>query len=201
MTDPPNAADGHPARRQQIWCAVSDQPVHAGLARVSLAAARRVFDGAALVAQQLGRSDAVARLEAARLGAPSLIRLLRWLVAAGPACLVRVDNAKEVLRRCPKTAGQQLGLLRVLVGDMRAARQGFCCRPQAWVGRRRSSGARAISGVCCPARRDATEGQRDGPRGPRINVSRSIGGAIWRLPAVYLQTRGEVAKRLKAAVC
>src|SRR5436190_15968914 len=40
-----------------------------------------LLDGAALAAQQLRRSDVVQRLEAAWVGAPSLVRLLRWLVA------------------------------------------------------------------------------------------------------------------------
>jgi hypothetical protein len=77
-----------------------------------------LLDGAALAAQQLGRSDVAARLEAAWVGAPSLARLLRWLVAPGQASLTPVSKAKRALKWCPKSDGRQLGFLRILAGDL-----------------------------------------------------------------------------------
>lgn len=80
-----------------------------------------LLDGAALAAQQLGRADVSKRLEAAWRAAPTLMRLLRWLVADGDAPTMLRAKAKKALARCPKTAGRQTGLLLVLVGDLRAA--------------------------------------------------------------------------------
>jgi hypothetical protein len=80
-----------------------------------------LLDGAALAAQQLGRSDVAARLEAAWVGAPSMARLLRWLVAPGQASVTLVTKAKRALKSCPKTDGRQLGFLRVLAGDVGGA--------------------------------------------------------------------------------
>jgi hypothetical protein len=80
-----------------------------------------LLDGAALAAQQLKRSDLAERLAAAWHAAPTLARLLRWLVTGvrRPSAL-RV-NARKIVLRCPKTAGRQLGLLRLLAGDISAA--------------------------------------------------------------------------------
>lgn len=80
-----------------------------------------LLDGAALAAQQLKRSDVAERLAAAWHAAPTLARLLRWLVTEdrGPTAL-RV-KARKIVSRCPKTAGRQLGLLRLLASDIRAA--------------------------------------------------------------------------------
>lgn len=80
-----------------------------------------LLDGAALAAQQLGRSDVDARLEAAWVGAPSMARLLRWLVAPGSPSLTLVTKAGRALKRCPKTDGRQLGLLRIVTGDLGGA--------------------------------------------------------------------------------
>jgi hypothetical protein len=80
-----------------------------------------LLDGAALAAQQLGRSDVAARLEAAWVGAPSLVRLLRWLVAPGLPSLTLVTKAGRALKRCPKTDGRQLGLLRIITADLGGA--------------------------------------------------------------------------------
>jgi hypothetical protein len=80
-----------------------------------------LLDGAALAAQQLGRADGPRRLEAAWRGAPTLRRLLRWIASDGHTVATVRAKAKKALTRCPKTAGRQLGLLRVLVGDLRAA--------------------------------------------------------------------------------
>lgn len=81
----------------------------------------QLLDGSALAAQQLGRSDVPRRLEAAWRGAPSLPRLLRWIASDGHTLAALRAKAKKALTRCPKTAGRQLGLLRVLVGDLPAA--------------------------------------------------------------------------------
>lgn len=113
------------------WCeALVDRGDGAGALRAYEASAAlagkslwrgELFDGAALAAQQLGRSDVSRRLEAAWRAAPTLIRLLRWLAADGRAPTVLRTRTKKALARCPKTAGRQLGLLRVLRGDLRAA--------------------------------------------------------------------------------
>jgi len=80
-----------------------------------------LLDGGALAAQQLGRPDVPKRLETAWRTAPTLTRLLRWLPANGHTPTGLRAKAKKALARCPKTAGRQLGLLRVLVGDAGAA--------------------------------------------------------------------------------
>jgi hypothetical protein len=80
-----------------------------------------LLDGAALAAQQLGRADVSKRLDAAWRAAPTLIRLLRWLAADGRVPTALRTRAKKGPARCPTTAGRQLGLLRVLMGDLRAA--------------------------------------------------------------------------------
>ena len=80
-----------------------------------------LLDGAALAAQELGRPDLCARLETAWCAAPTLPRLLRWLVAVdGHEQSIRT-KATMALARCPKTAARQIGLLRVLVGDVTEA--------------------------------------------------------------------------------
>ena len=81
----------------------------------------QLLDGSVLAAQQLGRTDVSKRLEAAWRAAPTLTRLLRWLVDDGHTPTMLRAKAKRALTRCPRTAGRQLGLLRVLVGDLRAA--------------------------------------------------------------------------------
>lgn len=80
-----------------------------------------LLDGAALAAQQLRRADGPRRLESAWRGAPTLPRLLRWIASDGHTVATVRAKAKKALARCPKTAGRQLGLLRVLVGDVDAA--------------------------------------------------------------------------------
>jgi hypothetical protein len=80
-----------------------------------------LLDGAALAAQELGRSDLSRRLEAAWRAAPTLTRLLRWLVADGYEWEPIRAKAAKALARCPKTAARQIGLLRVLVGDVSGA--------------------------------------------------------------------------------
>lgn len=80
-----------------------------------------LLDGAALAAQQLGRSDVVTRLERAWTGVPSLPRLLRWLVAPRQASPTLRTKAERALKSCPKTDRRQLGFLRVIAGDLRGA--------------------------------------------------------------------------------
>lgn len=80
-----------------------------------------LLDGAALAAQELGRSDLSKRLEAAWRAAPTMIRLLRWLAVDGDELERIRTRAASALPRCPKTAAGQIGLLRVLVGDVTGA--------------------------------------------------------------------------------
>lgn len=83
---------------------------------------RGVFlDGAALAAQQLGRRDVTKCLRAAWLGAPTLVRLLRWLSAGGPAASTVLMRARQALEQCPTQSSRQLGLLHLLTGNMREA--------------------------------------------------------------------------------
>ena len=79
------------------------------------------LDGVALAAQELGRRDAAERLQAAWLGAPSVVRLLRWLGAGTSAAAALATRAHEAIGRCPSRAGRQVGLLSVLTGDVPAA--------------------------------------------------------------------------------
>lgn len=79
------------------------------------------LDGAALAAQRLGRRDATGRLEAAWLGAPSLVRLLRWLGASHPRTTTLMRRAEMAIKHCPATAARQLGLLHLLTGDVHSA--------------------------------------------------------------------------------
>ncbi len=80
-----------------------------------------LLDGAALAAQELGRSDLSKRLEAAWRAAPTMTRLLRWLAVDGDEHERIRSKAARSLARCPKTATRQIGLLRVLVGDVTGA--------------------------------------------------------------------------------
>jgi hypothetical protein len=80
-----------------------------------------LLDGAALAAQQLKQSDVAERRGAAWHAAPTLPRLLRWLVTESRAPTDLRPKARKIVSRCPKTAGRQLGLLRLLAGDIRAA--------------------------------------------------------------------------------
>jgi hypothetical protein len=80
-----------------------------------------LLDGAALAAQELGRSDLSKRLEASWRTAPTMPRLLRWLAVDGDDDELIRSKAAKSLARCPKTAARQTGLLRVLVGDVAGA--------------------------------------------------------------------------------
>jgi hypothetical protein len=80
-----------------------------------------MLDGGALAARQLKRSDVTRRLAAAWHAAPTLPRLLRWLVTEDRSPTNLRAKAKKTVSRCPKTAGRQLGLLRLLACDISAA--------------------------------------------------------------------------------
>ena len=80
-----------------------------------------LLDGAALAAQELGRPDLSKRLEAAWRAAPTMTRLLRWLAVDGDEIECIRSKAGRCQTRCPKTAARQIGLLRVLVGDVTGA--------------------------------------------------------------------------------
>lgn len=79
------------------------------------------LDGAALAAQQLGRRDASKRLEAAWRGAPSLVRLVRWLGAGTPSASTVIKRAKRAIEHFPGKAARQRGMLHLLTGDAHAA--------------------------------------------------------------------------------
>ena len=79
------------------------------------------LDGAALAAQQLGRRDATKCLEAAWLGAPSIVRLLRWLGAGTPSASTLGKRVVAATQSCPAKAARQRGLLHILAGDVKAA--------------------------------------------------------------------------------
>jgi hypothetical protein len=80
-----------------------------------------LLDGAALAAQELDRPDLSKRLEAAWRAAPSLTRLLRWLTVDGNEQEPIRTKATRAVTRCPKMAVRQIGLLRVLLGDVTGA--------------------------------------------------------------------------------
>ncbi len=79
------------------------------------------LDGAALSAQLLGRKDLVKKLEAAWLGAPTLARLLRWLLAGEPSAAALRKRAAGALRTCPTKSSRIVGVLHVIVGDIQEA--------------------------------------------------------------------------------
>jgi hypothetical protein len=81
----------------------------------------QLLDGAALAAQELGRRDLSRRLEAAWRAAPTLTRLLRWLVVEGHELEPIRTKARRALAHCPKMAARQIGLLHVLLGDLTGA--------------------------------------------------------------------------------
>lgn len=79
------------------------------------------LDGAALAAAQLGRADTPHRLKAAWLGAPSLARLLRWLMADEPEAATLKRRATVALEKCPAKDSRLMGLLHVVSGDFAPA--------------------------------------------------------------------------------
>jgi hypothetical protein len=106
---------------QRDWpAALKASDAAAGLVRESHWRAE-LLDGAALAAQELRRPDLSKRLEAAWRSAPTMTRLLRWLVVDGDKHERIRSRAANALARCPKSAARQIGLLRVLVGDVTGA--------------------------------------------------------------------------------
>lgn len=79
------------------------------------------LDGAALAAEVLKRKDAAKRLEVAWLGAPSLGRMLRWLLAEEPSAATVKRRAATALQASSTKSARLLGLLHVLVHDIPAA--------------------------------------------------------------------------------
>lgn len=82
------------------------------------------LDGAALAAQVLGNNDLVNELETAWLGAPSLTRLVRWLLAGEPSAATLRKRAAEAIDRNSTKAARVVGVLSLLTGNIaRAAHQ------------------------------------------------------------------------------
>ena len=79
------------------------------------------LDGAALMASKLGRNDTKKKLEAAWLGAPSLARLLRWVVADDAKGASIRRRAAAALEADATDSSRLVAFLRVLVGDVPAA--------------------------------------------------------------------------------
>jgi len=86
------------------------------------------LDGAALAAQQLGRKDLSPWLERAWRGAPSMLRLRRWLGSGRGKAAIR-RRAAEALAACPKQAHRQRAFLHVLQGDFEAAAKRLAFAP------------------------------------------------------------------------
>jgi hypothetical protein len=115
----------------RAWCAaVARQGDWAAALRVNDEAATLVrsaaeradfHDEAALAARELGRADVVARLETAWRTAPTLARLLRWLLAGAPNARAIRARAKEAHATCPGRAGAQRALLAILAGALEEA--------------------------------------------------------------------------------
>jgi hypothetical protein len=76
------------------------------------------FDQAALAAVQLGRSDVTQRLEAAWRGAPSLARLLRWLMACDPSPETLRKRAASALADSRGHTPRLQAVLHLAVGDV-----------------------------------------------------------------------------------
>jgi hypothetical protein len=79
------------------------------------------LDGAALAARELGRHDATKRLEVAFRQAPSLVRLLRWLIDDEPSAIALRKRASSILKDSPTKASRLLGVLHLVAGDAAAA--------------------------------------------------------------------------------
>lgn len=80
-----------------------------------------LLDRAALAAQALGRLDTPKKLEAAWLVAPSLARLLRWLLAETPNSTTIRKRVASALKACPTQAPRLVGFLHVLIGDIESS--------------------------------------------------------------------------------
>jgi tetratricopeptide (TPR) repeat protein len=87
------------------------------------------LDGAALAAATLGRKDATKKLEAAWVGAPSLARLLRWLVADGANASTICKRASATVDASPTRAKRLHAFLHVIVGDISSAAKALKSAP------------------------------------------------------------------------
>jgi hypothetical protein len=87
------------------------------------------LDGAALAASKLERKDATKKLEAAWLGAPSIARLQRWLVADDANGATIRKRAAAALEKTPTRSSRLVALLHVLVGDVPAAAKALKSAP------------------------------------------------------------------------
>ena len=79
------------------------------------------LDGAALAAQVLERRDATEKLGVAWMRAPSLLRLLRWLLAGKSTAAMLRKRARTALEASPTKSPRLLGLLHVVLGDVPVA--------------------------------------------------------------------------------
>ena len=79
------------------------------------------LDGAALAASKLGRKDATKKLEAAWVGAPSLARILRWLVADDANAATIRKRAAATIDASPTRSKRLHAFLHVIVGDVPSA--------------------------------------------------------------------------------
>ncbi len=79
------------------------------------------LDGAALAASKLGREDAAKKLEAAWVGAPSLARLLRWLVVDDANAATIRERAAATIDASPTRSRRLHAFLDVIVGDIPSA--------------------------------------------------------------------------------
>lgn len=86
------------------------------------------LDGAALAAQELGKKDLSPWLERAWRGAPSMLRLRRWLGSAGSKAALR-KRVSEALGTCPKQAYRQRAFLLVLKKEFEAAAELLSAAP------------------------------------------------------------------------
>ena len=76
------------------------------------------LDGAALAAQALGNNDFVQELETAWLGAPTLARLIRWLLSGDPSTATLRKRAAKALDTSPTKAPRIVAVLSLLVGNI-----------------------------------------------------------------------------------
>ncbi len=79
------------------------------------------LDGAALAAQVLGRKDLAKKLEAAWLGAPTLLRLSRWLLCGDSSTSTIHRRATTALESDQSKAPLLRGLLELILGRVEAA--------------------------------------------------------------------------------
>jgi hypothetical protein len=86
------------------------------------------LDGVALAAQELGHKDLSTRLEQAWRGAPTFLRLYRWLGSSGNN-EEATSRAREALQSCAKKAHRQRALLHVVAGDLEAAAKLLAAAP------------------------------------------------------------------------